>query len=118
MAPLGITYQGATSSLSSVSGTSATNPTPSVNITEFIANGGFYGLNTINNNEISTIVNKFKSAGITQLEGIVQGLLHESNPHRFTTPEEVPSDRLPAIIHPNGGYMPPLWYPVYSRYTS
>ena len=68
VAPLGITYQGATSSLSSVSGTSATNPTPSVNITEFIANGGFYGLNTINNNEISTIVNKFKSAGITQLD--------------------------------------------------
>ena len=70
VAPLGITYQGALSTLSNVPGASTTssNPTPSVNITEFIANGGFYGLNTINNNEISTIVNKFKSAGITQLD--------------------------------------------------
>ena len=70
VAPLGITYQGAISQLSNVPGvsTSTTSPVPSVNITEFIANGGFYGLNTINNNEISTIVNKFKTAGITQLD--------------------------------------------------
>lgn len=68
IAPLGITYQGTLSSLSSVSGTSAVSTAPSVNITDFIANGGFYGLNTINNGEISTIVNKFKAAGITQLD--------------------------------------------------
>jgi len=68
VAPLGITYQGVTSSLSSVSGTPTSNPAPSVNITEFIANGGFYGLNTINNAGIAQIVNKFKSAGISQLD--------------------------------------------------
>ena len=68
VAPLGITYQGTLNQLSTVSGTTATNPTPSVNITDFIANGGFYGLNATNNNGVATIINKFKNAGITQLD--------------------------------------------------
>ena len=68
VAPLGITYQNTLSSLATVSGTTATTPTPSVNITDFIANGGFYGLNSINNGGIAIILNKFKSSGITQLD--------------------------------------------------
>ncbi len=69
VAPLGITYQGGQTVVSSASSSSSKNNNiPNVNITEFIANGGFYGLNTTNNNGIASIINKFKSAGISQLD--------------------------------------------------
>ena len=62
--PLGITYQGGSGSSSAPSAA-----VPNVNITDWIANGGIYGQNTVNNGAISSIINNFKKNGITQLDG-------------------------------------------------
>ncbi len=65
VAPLGITFQG--SSYTPPKGAPVP-PAPELNITDYLASGGLYGVNTINNAAMQDIINKFKVAGITQLD--------------------------------------------------